>query len=67
MKDLIETSSLVFKLAAIYLTIILSEINHSLRGFNQLNHLKNEKRNSDFLDILKRGFGIWGNFFVFGL
>ena len=44
MKDLIETSSLVFKLPTIYLTIILSETNHSLRSFNQLNHLKNEKR-----------------------
>ena len=41
-------SSLVFKLPTNYLTIILSETNHSLKNFNQLNHLKKKKGDTDF-------------------
>ena len=51
-------SSLVFKLPTNYLTIILSETNHSLKSFNQLNHLKKKKGDTDFWIFLKEGLAL---------
>ena len=51
-------SSLVFKLPTNYLTILSSEINHSLKNFHQLNHLKKKKGGTDLKRIWNLGLAL---------